>query len=95
MSDTNIMKATTKDVIIEASGKSVEEAYGNIFRSMRKKVYDEIQGLILQMEPTAVYVLNEEINEYTEKFLFLFMPRQKKDYKLKIKITVDIKYIET
>jgi uncharacterized protein (TIGR03578 family) len=95
MSETNIMKSTIKDIVIEATGKSMEEAYGDVFRTLRKKVYSEIKGLILHMEPTAVYVLKEEIKEYTEKFLFIFMPRQKKDYKLTVKVTVDIRYIET
>lgn len=95
MSENNIMKSASKDIIVEATGKSIEEAYGDAFRLLKKKVYNEIQGLILHMEPTAVYVLNEEVKPYTEKFLFLFMPREKKDIKIKIKITVDIKYIET
>jgi uncharacterized protein (TIGR03578 family) len=95
MSENNIMKSVKKDIILEVPGKSLEEAYGNVFKALRKKVYDEVKGLILHMEPTAVYVLNEEIKEYTEKFLFIFMPRQKKEYKLKVKVTVDIKYVES
>lgn len=94
MSQDNMMKLITKDIIVEASGKSKEDAYGNVFRILRKKVYDELKGLILHMEPIAVYELEEQVKEYTEKFLFLFMPRQKKEYKVKVKITVEIKYIE-
>lgn len=94
MNNENIMKSIEKDIIVQAEGKSKEEAYGSAFRLLRKNVYSEIKGCILQMEPKAVYVMEENVKTYTEKFLWLFMSREIETCTIKIRVTVDIKYID-
>ena len=94
MSNQQCMKKTTREVILESSGNSKKKIYSNIFQNLRQEVFDDISGIILKIEPEEVYKLKEEKNEYTEKFLWLFMPRKKVEYKVKLKIVVSIKYIQ-
>lgn len=88
------MKEVEKSLIIESQGNSMEIVYGNIFSILRKRVYDEVDGLIIHMEPLNVYELEVNKESYIEKFLGLFMPREKVNYKVKAEIVVKIKYIQ-
>ncbi|SCY79017.1 DUF4312 family protein [Alkaliphilus peptidifermentans] len=94
MENKQLMKTIHKEFIFEATGKSKEEFFGNVFSMLRKKVYTDIEGVILHMEPVEVYVLNEKEETYTERFLWLFMPRTKGKYTGKVRLVVIIKYIE-
>jgi uncharacterized protein (TIGR03578 family) len=88
------MKEVEKSLIIESKSDSIEKAYGNIFSILRKRVYNEVDGLIIYMEPLNVYELDLTEDTYTEKFLGLFMPREKTNYIVKAEIVVKIKYIQ-
>lgn len=89
------MKTIEKDFILSATANSKEEAFSKIFVILRRRIYQEISGVIIHMEPKEVYLLEDNIEKYTEKFLWLFMPREKAKYTIKAKIVVEIKYIDT
>ncbi|MTI46277.1 DUF4312 family protein [Sporosalibacterium faouarense] len=93
MTGKQCMETIEKEFIIEASGKSSEEAIGSIFGKLRKQIYSEVKGSVLHMEPLEVYKVSKDKKEYIEKFLWVFMPRKKVEYKIKLKIIVLIKYI--
>ena len=93
MTEKSCMETIEREFTIESSGKSKEEAIGKIFGKLRKQIYYDIEGTVLHMEPLAVYNLSEDKREYVEKFLWLFMPRNKVEYTLKLKLVVLIKYI--
>ena len=95
MPNQNILINTTQDFNLIGKGKSIEEAYNNIFSLVRSKVYDAVPGVILHMEPKEVYILSKEEKKVTEKFLFLFLPREKSRWTINVKLVVDIKYIKT
>ncbi|MBE6083320.1 DUF4312 family protein [Acidilutibacter cellobiosedens] len=88
------MKEVEKNLTITAQGNSIKTAYGNIFSILRKKVYSEVEGLIIYMEPLNVYELEVKKHSYTEKFLGLFMPREKNNCEVTAEIVVKIKYIQ-
>lgn len=91
----NCMKEVEQNLIIESEGDSREKAYGNIFSILRKKIYDEIDGLIIHMEPIGVYELDVKQESYTEKFLGIFMPKEKERVAIKAEIIVNVKYIKS
>lgn len=95
MTNNNILVETTRQFELIGKGKSIEEAYNNIFTMVRSKVYDAVPGVILHMEPKEVYLLSKEEEVITEKFLFLFLPREKRNWKIKVELLVEIKYINT
>lgn len=94
MSKKQCMKEILTNFIIEGEGKCKKEAYGNIFYTLRKRVDNDIQGLIIYMEPLNVYEIDVKKESFTERFLGLFMPREKTNFKIEANIEVIIRYIE-
>ena len=88
-----IVEKKIKMTIIE-SGKSKDDAVGKIFTKLRKNMYKEVLGPIIQMEPDEVFIDNIEVKKYIERFLFLFMPREKEEIKLTATIVVNVKYLK-
>lgn len=92
-----IMKQTEKDYLISARGKTEEEAVGKIFTILKKTVTSDIsdmKGIVIKIEPVNVYEVKKNINEYTETFLWFFMPRKKQEIDLELKIVVNVKYVK-
>jgi uncharacterized protein (TIGR03578 family) len=94
MAEVQCMETSKRDIVIQASGNSKTEAFNNIFTILRRQIYKEVDGLIIHMEPMDVFILDESVKKYTERFLWLFMPREKAEYTIKVKIIVLIKYIK-
>ncbi|WP_066505817.1 DUF4312 family protein [Abyssisolibacter fermentans] len=94
MSDKQYLQSKEVELIIEGSGKTKKDVFAAIFTKLRKQIYSEVQGLILHMEPTKVYILSEEVNKINEAFLWFFMKREKTQYKIKAKVIVAIKYLD-
>lgn len=95
MSDKQLMETIEKELIIDGTGKTKEIAYGEIFAKLRKQIYNEVNGVVLHMEPKEVYLLEMEEKNFTEKFLGLLMPKLKEAFYIKLKIIVTIKLIYT
>ncbi|MFZ7132562.1 MAG: DUF4312 family protein [Eubacteriales bacterium] len=95
MINKQIMQTIEKEFIVDGTGRSKEETYGEIFSKLRKEAYKEIKGVVLHMEPLNVYLLEEEEKNFTEKFLGLLMPKMKQEFYIKLKITVLLKIIYT
>lgn len=82
-----------RSVVVTGKGKTKEEAIANAFTSFRKQLQGEI-GTIVKLEPLEVYILNEDVETEVEKFLWIFMPREKSTYTLEMEIEFQIKYID-
>lgn len=89
----NNMHECEHKLIVKGIGKTRNDAFENIFATMRERLADEKIGYIVHAKPVSVQILKEEIEEYTERFMFLFWPRQKQNYKFEIEIKVLINYI--
>lgn len=83
-----------KTLIVEGSGKTKEEALGRVFALFRKKVQAETDGVIVKLEPLETYLLNIKEEKKTERFLELFMPREKTTYTIEMEIEYEIGYIK-
>ncbi len=93
MSDKQLMRIVTKTFEASSKGKSKEEVLGNALTDMRKKANSLVDGTILKMEPVEVYLLDEKVDVTTERFLFVFMPKEKTEYTSTYKFVVEIRYI--
>ena len=89
-----IMYHEEKDYTIKAKGKNEEEVIGKIFTVLKKTVTLDIDGIVIKLEPVNVYEVSREIEEYTETFLWFFMPRKKQMVEIELKIIVSIKYVK-
>lgn len=83
-----------KSMIVGEKGKTKEEAIGKIFASFRKKVQNNIDGVIIKLEPLETYLIKIKEEKKIEKFLELFMPREKTMYFIELEIKYEVKYIK-
>lgn len=91
--DRQLLEEKEHEMTITMSGDSLESAVGNLFQAMRKQVFEEIGHPIIQMETSAVYFQNVKLKRETERFLFLFMPREKIYFTITARIIVKVKYL--
>lgn len=94
MQEKSSMYTEEVKIALSASGKSKADAIANIFASLRKNIHDKIPGTIIYMEPVDVFINKIDVRNYTERFMFLFMPRKKQEIKLITTIIVNVKYIK-
>lgn len=93
MEKKSTMLKESREFILEAYGKNKAEAFGKAFGQLQKKVYKEVQGLVIHMEPEELEVLEEREQTRVEKLIGFFRPRQIEHYYVKFQITVQLKYI--
>jgi len=94
MATQNVLLQKKLSFDISGKGKTEEEAYSDVFARVKTEVYREVPGVVLQMEPEEVILLSRKEEKKEEKFLFLFFPREKSEYEIKVKLVVSVKYIE-
>ena len=90
----NSLVETEVTITLSATGKSKDDAMGKIFSNLRKDIYKKVSGIVIQMEPKDVFSDKVDEKKYTERFMFLFMPREKEEVKLTATIVVNVKYIK-
>lgn len=91
MKDNNVLEIKQLSVeITGTSNNSKEEAVNNAFASLKKAVMAKSGELIVYMRPINVHVKEIQKNEYTEKFLMVFMPRQKEKVRVVLDVTVEL-----
>ena len=91
--DKQLLTETEHEMTITMSGDSLENAVGNVFQVMRKQIFEDIKHPSIQMEAKEVYFQDVKLKKETEKFLFLFMPREKTYFTITAKIIVKVKYL--
>ncbi len=95
MSTENIVR--TGELVVETRGvskKSKEDAVNNAFNNLRSEISKREKSLIIYMKPTAVSVRELKTEEYTERFLFIFMPRKKERVNLTLIVTVEYEALD-
>lgn len=94
--DNNLKSALireTREFILEGYGREKKDAYGRAFGSLKKKTYQEIDGLIIHMEPKDVLILEEYEKTKAQKVAGYFKPKQNQDYYVKLKVITLVEYI--
>ncbi len=90
----NILKQKT--VVVEISGvstKSKDDAVTTAFRNLKSQIAKSVPELIVYMRPVEVELVDIKTEKYTEKFLMLFIPREREKVKLTLKVRVDVSYL--
>lgn len=91
MKDSNILHNRTLTIeITGVSSKSKEEAVNTAFRNLKAEVSKVVTDLIVYMKPLEVELKGLESEEYTERFLFIFMPRKHEKVKITLSVKVEI-----
>ena len=90
-----LLKTMKRSYEVTASGDKYVNVVGSLFNQMRSKAYEDLGGKpLINLKAEEVYFEEVKVNKYTERFLFLFWPREKKDFTIKARIMVVIDYLD-
>lgn len=88
------LRTINKEFVLEGKGKSKKVAVESAFSKLRDQVYKTMDYPILHMIPNEVQILEVDVVDTTEAFMFFFMKRIRQSFKVKLNVEVVIKYIE-
>ncbi|CAI1845671.1 DUF4312 family protein [Serratia proteamaculans] len=85
----------TTSVKVEGKGDSKAKAFASALANVQGAVLKSTSNILLRIEPQDVSVLKAEEKIRKEKFLFFFLPRERKNYSVALEITVNVTIINT
>lgn len=94
MQSQQLLKEVQHETVLKVNGTSLEDAVGKLFQIMRKQLFHDFGKPIIQMEAKEVYFEDVTTHRTTEKFMFLFWPREKVSYEITARIVVSVKYLD-
>ncbi|EPC3541190.1 DUF4312 family protein [Aeromonas hydrophila] len=80
---------TTK-VTVSGKGTTRQQAFASALSQVQPTLLKDNQQVLLRIEPLEVQVLKAEESVRVEKFLFFFLPRQRREYRVQLEITVQV-----
>ncbi|WP_421192628.1 DUF4312 family protein [Aeromonas jandaei] len=80
---------TTK-VTVSGKGTTRQQAFASALSQVQPTLLKDSQQVLLRIEPVDVQVLKAEESVRVEKFLFFFLPRQRREYRVQLEITVQV-----
>ncbi|MBU5266696.1 DUF4312 family protein [Virgibacillus proomii] len=78
-------------VMINGKGKTKDEAVSRALSKIQKQIFDKLDQLIIRAEPKSMEEVEATIEEYTERFLFFFLPRRRMKCSVTLKVEVNLK----
>ncbi|WP_127959833.1 DUF4312 family protein [Serratia microhaemolytica] len=85
----------TTSVKVEGKGDSKAKAFAVALAGVQGAVLKSTNNILLRIEPQDVRVLKAEEKTIKERFLFFFLPRERKSYSVSLEITVNVTIINT
>lgn len=82
-------------VQVKGKGDSKSKAFADALACVQRAVMNKTGDILLRIEPQDIVVIQAEEICIHEKFLFFFMPKEKKLYSLTLDVTVQITSIDT
>ncbi|PKF49783.1 DUF4312 family protein [Enterovibrio nigricans] len=84
----------TTEVIVSGKGETRQQAFAAAFSQIQPTLLKENQKILLRIEPEDVNVLEAEEKVTRDKFLFFFFPKERRQYRVKLEVTVNLTYID-
>ncbi|MEY8458379.1 DUF4312 family protein [Lactococcus ileimucosae] len=88
------MLKVQRRVVVEGKGNSKKAAFASALNKIQGEIIKNNEDVLLRIEPNDIRVLKAQKREWTEKFFFFFMPRQKEEYQVTLEVLVDLQIIE-
>lgn len=82
-------------VTVQGKGDSKAKAFADALSKVQQHVLRTSQKILLRIEPIDVRVLRAQESVRTEKFLFFFLARERRNYSVELDITVSVTVIDT
>ncbi|WP_368157211.1 DUF4312 family protein [Aeromonas sp. R10-2] len=80
----------TTQVIVNGKGATRQQAFASALSQVQSTLLKDNQQVLLRIEPVDVQVLKAEESVRVEKFLFFFLPRQRREYRVQLEIKVQV-----
>ncbi|WP_416411537.1 DUF4312 family protein [Pantoea sp. App145] len=82
-------------VMVKGTGDTKAKAFADALSRVQQQVLRTTQKILLRIEPQDVRVLRAQERVKTEKFLFFFLARERRNYSVELEITVSVTVIDT
>ncbi|MDI9223800.1 DUF4312 family protein [Pantoea sp. EA-12] len=82
-------------VTVQGKGDSKAKAFADALSKVQQQVLRTSQKILLRIEPIDVRVLRAQESVRTEKFLFFFLARERRNFSVELEITVSVTVIDT
>ena len=84
---------TTK-VTVSGKGETKQQAFAAALNQIQPTLLKNNTKVLLRIEPLDVNVLQAEEKVKREKFLFFFLARDRRQYSVKLEVTVSLTHID-
>ncbi|MBD1566494.1 DUF4312 family protein [Vibrio sp. SA48] len=84
---------TTK-VTVSGKGETKQQAFAAALNQIQPTLLKNNTKVLLRIEPLDVNVLQAEEKVKREKFLFFFLARDRRQYSVKLEVTVNLTHID-
>jgi len=81
-------------VTVSGKGNTKDEAVSHALSKIQKQIFAEVNQLVVRAEPENIEEVEATVEEYTERFLFFFMPRKRMKCNVTLKVDVDLKTMD-
>jgi len=85
----------TTTVQVQGKGQTKAAAFSAALSQVQQAVMNSTETVLLRIEPQDLRVISAEEKITREKFLFFFLPREKRQYAVTLDITVNVTAINT
>jgi uncharacterized protein (TIGR03578 family) len=88
-------KKMEEHIYVHGKGSSKKHAVSHALAKIQSEVMQKYKDhMIIRIEPLDVQISKIEEEKYTEKFLFLFLKREKSNVKVVLDVTVSLFLME-
>lgn len=90
----NVTSKKQQIIRVEGIAEEKNKAFANALSQVQNQVIKGSKDVTLRIEPLSVKVIKSEQETYMERFLFLFFPRIRKNFRVILDVTAEITLIE-
>ena len=80
----------TTRITVNGKGATRQQAFAAALSQVQPTLLKDNPRVMLRIEPLEVQVLKAEESVRVEKFLFFFLPRQRREYRVQLEIKVQV-----
>lgn len=85
----------TTRVNVSGKGASSDKAFADALSHVQPQLLKSSGKVLLRIEPLDVQVLSAQLQVRSEKFLFFFLPRERRQYRVELAVDVSVTAIDT
>ena len=84
----------TTRITVNGKGATRQQAFAAALSQVQPSLLKDNPRVMLRIEPVEVQVLKAEESVRVEKFLFFFLPRQRREFRVQLEISVKVSSLD-